>query len=295
MAEIKWIKISCDLFNDEAIRLIEQMPDGDAIIVIWLKLLITAGKINDNGFLYFRKEIPYTDEMLSTVFNRPLNTIRLALSTFERFGMIQITTERGIYITNWEKYQNIEGMERAKELAKMRKRKQRAREKALLLETKKDKDNVTLCDGHVTVTALDIDKDIDKDKELDKDITSYIDTRENIQQKTKKDPYINPVKKYLIEEYTKIFKTKPFLSNQDCMRLAELSAEHEDIRELITVALRKLKEIKFEDINFKPSINWLLKSNNFERVLNGEFDSTTDSEKSDKQELRERMEREGRL
>lgn len=295
MAEIKWIKISCDLFNDEAIRLIEQMPDGDAIIVIWLKLLITAGKINDNGFLYFRKEIPYTDEMLSTVFNRPLNTIRLALSTFEHFGMIQITTERGIYITNWEKYQNIEGMERAKELAKMRKRKQRAREKALLLETKKDKDNVTLCDGHVTVTALDIDKDIDKEKELDKDITSYIDTKKDIQQNTKKDPYINPVKKYLIEEYTKIFKTKPFLSNQDCMRLVELSAEHDDIRELITVALRKLKEIKFEDINFKPSINWLLKSNNFERVLNGEFDSTTDLEKSDKQELRERMEREGRL
>lgn len=297
MAEIKWIKISCDLFNDEAIRLIEQMPDGDAIIVIWLKLLITAGKINDNGFLYFRKEIPYTDEMLSTVFNRPLNTIRLALSTFERFGMIQIVTQQGIYITNWEKYQNIEGMERARELAKMRMRKSRAKKKELmLLEMQKEEEScATLRNNNATVTALDIDIDIDKEKELDKDITSYIDTRENIQQKTKKDPYINPVKKYLIEEYTKIFKTKPFLSNQDCMRLAELSAEHEDIRELITVALRKLKEIKFEDINFKPSINWLLKSNNFERVLNGEFDSTTDSEKSDKQELRERMEREGRL
>ena len=168
MAEIKWIKISCDLFNDEAIRLIEQMPDGDAIIVIWLKLLITAGKINDNGFLYFRKEIPYTDEMLSTVFNRPLNTIRLALSTLERFGMIQIVTQQGIYITNWEKYQNIEGMERARELAKMRKRKQRQKEKMLLLEMQKEKD-VTLGDGHVTVTALDIDRDIDKEKELDKE------------------------------------------------------------------------------------------------------------------------------
>ena len=164
MAEIKWIKISCDLFNDEAIRLIEQMPDGDAIIVIWLKLLITAGKINDNGFLYFRKEIPYTDEMLSTVFNRPLNTIRLALSTFERFGMIQIVTQQGIYITNWEKYQNIEGMERARELAKMRKRKQRQKEKMLLLEMQKEKD-VTSGDGHVTVTALDIDRDIEKEKE----------------------------------------------------------------------------------------------------------------------------------
>ena len=168
MAEIKRIKISCDLFNDEAIRLIEQMPDGDAIIVIWLKLLITAGKINDNGFLYFRKEIPYTDEMLSTVFNRPLNTIRLALSTFERFGMIQIVTQQGIYITNWEKYQNIEGMERARELAKMRKRKQRQKEKMLLLDMQKEKD-VTSGDGHVTVTALDIDRDIDKEKELDKE------------------------------------------------------------------------------------------------------------------------------
>ena len=170
MAEIKWIKISCDLFNDEAIRLIEQMPDGDAIIVIWLKLLITAGKINDNGFLYFRKEIPYTDEMLSTVFNRPLNTIRLALSTFERFGMIQIVTQQGIYITNWEKYQNIEGMERARELAKMRMRKSRAKKKELmLLEMQKEEEScATLRNNNVTVTALDID--IDKEKELDKEI-----------------------------------------------------------------------------------------------------------------------------
>ena len=169
MAEIKWIKISCDLFNDEAIRLIEQMPDGDAIIVIWLKLLITAGKINDNGFLYFRKEIPYTDEMLSTVFNRPLNTIRLALSTFERFGMIQIVTQQGIYITNWEKYQNIEGMERARELAKMRMRKSRAKKKELmLLEMQKEEEScATLRNNNATVTALDID--IDKEKELDKE------------------------------------------------------------------------------------------------------------------------------
>lgn len=170
MAEIKWIKISCDLFNDEAIRLIEQMPDGDAIIVIWLKLLITAGKINDNGFLYFRKEIPYTDEMLSTVFNRPLNTIRLALSTFERFGMIQIVTQQGIYITNWEKYQNIEGMERARELAKMRMRKSRAKKKELmLLEMQKEEEScATLRNNNATVTALDID--IDEEKELDKEI-----------------------------------------------------------------------------------------------------------------------------
>ena len=165
MAEIKWIKISCDLFNDEAIRLIEQMPDGDAIIVIWLKLLITAGKINDNGFLYFRKEIPYTDEMLSTVFNRPLNTIRLALSTFERFGMIQIVTQQGIYITNWEKYQNLAGMEQIKEYNRMAKRRQREKQKALKMLS----DSQGQCQGQINDNH-ETDKDIDKEKELDKEI-----------------------------------------------------------------------------------------------------------------------------
>lgn len=161
MADIKWIKISCDIFNDEAIKLIEQMPDGDAIIVIWLKLLITAGKINDNGYLYFKKEIPYTDEMLSTIFCRPLNTIRLALRTFENFGMIQIVNEQGIFITNWEKYQNIEGMEKIK--LQTRERVKKFREKQKLL-TCNATCNVTVTESNAT------DKDIDIEKELDKEI-----------------------------------------------------------------------------------------------------------------------------
>lgn len=161
MNDIKWIKISCDFFNDEAIKLIEQMPDGDSIIVIWLKLLITAGKINDGGYIYFKKEIPYTDEMLSNVFNRPLNTIRLALKTFESFGMIQITNEQSIFLSNWQKYQNIEGMERVRELAKMRMRKSRAK-KQLLIETSSEND-ATLRNGNATVTHIDIEEE----KEID--------------------------------------------------------------------------------------------------------------------------------
>ena len=71
--------------------------------------------------------------MLSTIFCRPLNTIRLALRTFENFGMIQIVNEQGIFITNWEKYQNIAGMEQIKEYNRLAKRRQREREKELKL------------------------------------------------------------------------------------------------------------------------------------------------------------------
>lgn len=97
-------------------------------------------------------------------------------------------------------------------------------------------------------------------------------------EKTKKqDPYINPIKTFFITEYQKTFNTRPYLSGQDCLRLTELASEYPDIRDIIPVAISRLKKISFDDINFKPTASWLLKSNNFERVMNGEFDTEEDN------------------
>ena len=57
MAEVKWIKLSSNIFDNTKIKQIEVLPDGDTIIVIWVKLLCLAGNINDNGFVYLTKEI----------------------------------------------------------------------------------------------------------------------------------------------------------------------------------------------------------------------------------------------
>ena len=90
LPDIKWIKIATNIFSDEKILLIEQMPEGDSIIVIWFKLLCMAGKENNCGVFVMGGKIAYTEEMLATIFRRPLPTVRLALSTFEAFGMIEI-------------------------------------------------------------------------------------------------------------------------------------------------------------------------------------------------------------
>jgi len=34
MAEVKWIKLSTQMFKDEKIKLIEQMPEADTILII---------------------------------------------------------------------------------------------------------------------------------------------------------------------------------------------------------------------------------------------------------------------
>jgi predicted phage replisome organizer len=169
MSEIKWIKVMTDMFDNRKIKQIETLPEADSIIVIWLKLLCLAGSVNEQGLIYFTKEIPYTDEMLAKAFDRPLNTVRLALQTFERFEMIEII-DNIICISNWEKYQQLEGMDKVREQNRIRKQRQRERQKQALLV---EKENVTR-DSHVTVTeshATDID--IEKDKEKDISISIY--------------------------------------------------------------------------------------------------------------------------
>lgn len=120
MDGVKWIKITTNMFNDERIKLIESMPEKDTLLIIWIKLLIQAGKTNHDGYIYLNENIPYTDEMLSTIFNRPLTTVRMALQTFKQFGMVEIDDNQFISITNWEKHQNTEKLSKIREQTKER-------------------------------------------------------------------------------------------------------------------------------------------------------------------------------
>ena len=161
MSEIKWIKITTDIFDDEKICLIDTLPDHDAILVIWFKILALAGKHNRNGLLMMSDKVHYTDEMLATIFRRPLNTVRMALGIFEQFGMVEII-DGIIALPNWEKHQNIDGMEKIKTQTRNRVAKYREKQKNLALGG-----NVTC---NVTVTESNAtEEDRDKDKELDKD------------------------------------------------------------------------------------------------------------------------------
>nr|DAS22880.1 MAG TPA: replisome organizer protein [Bacteriophage sp.] len=160
MSEIKWIKITTDIFDDEKICLIDALPDHDAILVIWFKILALAGKHNRNGLLMMSDKVHYTDEMLATIFRRPLNTVRMALGIFEQFGMVEII-DGIIALPNWEKHQNIDGMEKIKTQTRNRVAKYREKQKNLALG------NVTC---NVTVTESNAtEEDRDKNKELDKD------------------------------------------------------------------------------------------------------------------------------
>lgn len=162
MANVKWIKIVTDLFDDEKIKFIETMPNGDAYIVIWFKLLCLCGKSNCGGFLMFTSKLAYTDEMLSSIFNRDIKEIQMALNLFEQLEMIEISDNR-ICVANWEKHQSLDKLEAKKEYDREYQRKKREQNK-LLLENR-----TTIARESNDNRSLDIDKEIDIDKDIIKE------------------------------------------------------------------------------------------------------------------------------
>ena len=262
MADISWIKLSVNIFDDEKIKLIRKMPEGDAMLLIWVQLLCLAGKTNDGGAVYIGQNMYYTDEMLSTICDQPLNTVRLALQTFDKFGMVDLEDDGLIVIENWEKHQNVEGMEKVREQNRIRKQRQREKEKQRAIESS----HVTSRDSHATDKNR-IDKNrIDKNR-IDTNSTSTICTT-------------------LMEEWNKLNQniSKITTINPGTQRYTLLKARLNDYgEEKILQDINRINSSKFlqgyNNNGWNITFDWFIKPNNFIKVLEGNYDDKANNKK----------------
>jgi predicted phage replisome organizer len=157
MAEVKWVKLTTDMFDNRKIKHLRKLPEGNNIVLIWVMLLTMAGRCNSGGMIFLTENIPYTPKMLADELDFEENTVALALQVLEQLDMI--VTDNGFFtIAGWEEYQNIEGLNKIRE--QTRKRVAKCREKKLLAQGSVTS-NVTVTQGN------DIDVDLDKEKDLD--------------------------------------------------------------------------------------------------------------------------------
>ena len=161
MAEVKWIKLSVALPDNRKIRQIRRLPEGDTIALMWVFLLCLAGEVNDDGAVYFTPEIPYTDEMLASQFDMDVHTVRLALQTFQHFGMIEIIDDV-IHLEAWEKWQSTESLSKIREQTRLRVARHREQKR---LGACNVTGNVTERDSHAT--EEDKEEEREEDKELE--------------------------------------------------------------------------------------------------------------------------------
>lgn len=167
MSDVKWIKITTDIFDDEKILMIESLPEADTLIVIWFKLLCLAGKQNNSGVFMLNDKIPYTDKMLATIFRRKEATVQLALQTFEGLGMIQVI-DGVITLPNWGKHQNLDALEKKAEYMRNYMREYRAKQRLIAGQVNEESNCKSNSKANVSQA--------DKDKELDKELERELDT-----------------------------------------------------------------------------------------------------------------------
>lgn len=265
MSDVKWIKITTDIFDDEKILLIESLPDADAIIVIWFKLLCLAGKTNNSG-VFILNDIAYTDKMLSTIFRRKESTVQLALETFRKFGMIDIL-DGVITIPNWGKHQNLDEMERRKEYMRNYMTEYRDKQKGIACKTNGKVNSKVNSKVNVNCAEGEGEEDVDREGEeresrekapVSKNIMIPRETQEEIKQAW------NSLGLDQVREISK----KREKALQELIAKYGLDGIHEAIEKVRKAPFLK-GEVK-ED--FRASFDWFLKSDNFLKTLEGAYD-----------------------
>jgi predicted phage replisome organizer len=158
MAEVQWIKIYLDMFDKPKIKKVRRLPAGNDLLLIWVMLLVKAGKCNAGGMIYITERFPYTEEDLAEELGFDVNTIRLALKAFEEFDMISTSPEGFIDVLGWEEHQNVDKLAEIRE--QTRKRVAKCREKKMLSQGSVTS-NVTVTQGNAIEVDIDKEKDID--------------------------------------------------------------------------------------------------------------------------------------
>ena len=253
MTEMQWIKLRIDMFDDEKIKIIQAMPEGDTILVVWIRLIALAGKCNANGLVVVEDEFPYTDEMLSIIFGKPLQTVKLALATFEKFRMIENTT-KGIYVTNLEKHQNIDGMDKIREQNRIRKQRERERKNALLLETSSC--NISAHSDDITVETKIVTDNVTGQS---RDVTQQTNdkSRDVTQQNKRKKKNKNNIISISSDENIDIVGSAPTEPKRENLK-------HEQIKRDFNATCQDLPEVKAMSETRKRDIRTLL--NEFEKL-----------------------------
>lgn len=131
MADVTWIKLYIDMFDKRKIKKLRRLPAGNDLLLIWIMLLATAGKCNAGGMIFITESVPFTEEDLADELGFEVNTIRLALTALEDLDMICRSDNGFINVVGWEEHQNADKLAEIREQNRLRKQKQREKQKLL--------------------------------------------------------------------------------------------------------------------------------------------------------------------
>lgn len=106
MSDVKWIKLSTNMFEDEKIRLMEQMPEADSILVCWFKLYLMTSKDRSLKLENFAANTHSFEELLSILLSKDIEFIKRMIAALSEVGVLAINGNilevKKFWLTNQE-------------------------------------------------------------------------------------------------------------------------------------------------------------------------------------------------
>lgn len=257
MPDVKWIKITTDMFDNRKIKHIRKLPEGNNIVLIWVMLLTMAGKCNAGGMIFLTENIPYTTKMLADELDFEENVVIVALKALEEFGMIY-TNDNVLAISGWDEHQNIEGMEKIREQNRQRQARFKAKKKLLLCNVT---DNVMSRDSNAT----EEEKEKEKERDLEKEKIRY-----NV----------------VVDDYNRICSNLPKVTALSDARKKAIKARINKYgSDGVMKAFLKASESDFlngaNGRNWRANFDWIMKDANMAKILDGNYDNRGQTEGGD--------------
>lgn len=248
-----YLKLKDSFFDTDEMKILENMNNGykysNFLLKLYLKSLKFSGKLRLNEY------IPYNPEMIASITNTDIDTVKVALDIFKKLKLIEILEDGTIYMLQ---IQNFIG-ESSTEADRVRNyRKQIYQEKKKLIT-----DGVQMYDERTP----EIEKEIEKEIEIE------IDTEKELEEKISWQIILNSWNNLTdpIKPITKITKKRKgkIKARINSLKISE--------NEIIT-AILKIKTSDFlhgkNDRGWIIDFDWLFKTDdNFTKVLEGKYDN----------------------
>lgn len=254
MAESKkyyWLKLKENFFSEPDIKLMKSMPNGKDYVILYLQLQLMS--LKSEGILRYKDLIPYTAEMLATLTDTNVDTVKCAVDTFEKLKLVEIWDDGTIYLSEMQKLIGSEGQ------SAERVRRHREQRKALTPPLQ--------CNALETKSNIEIEKEIELEKEIEKEKDLVVS----------KDTTCSSNLLRIVEEWNSlgispIKKISPSTNRYTLLRARIKEYGEEEILK----AISNIKTSTFlrgqNSRGWIVSFDWFIKPNNFIKVLEGKYE-----------------------
>lgn len=258
-----WLKLKEDFFKSKEIKKLRKLPGGGDYTVIYLKMLIRS--LQDDGRLYFDGvEETFADEIALDI-DEEADAVKMTIAFLIKNGLMQEESETEVSLTGLDELVGSES-DSARRVRAHRARKQLAEgEKALL------------CNSEVTNSNTEKEKEIEIEKEIEGEIETETEEPTAPEAPAAAAPpvpfsEIKDLYNGICVSYSRVISLSTNRKKAIAARWKEYGRDLEIFRELFARAEGSAFLKGVNDRNWSADFDWLMKSDNMAKVLEGKYD-----------------------